>query len=247
MTLSVVIITKNEERNIGNCLKSVKWADEIIVVDAFSQDKTAEIAKQYTDKVAYRKWDNFLNQRSFALRSASCDMVLIMDADEILDKDAQDDIRGVLTSSEVYNGYHIIRDTYFLGKRLIFSQRPESIIRLFRKDKGFIVNECGQRGHEHYGVHQHTAVLNGRLEHHTAHTIAERLEKIDRYSTLWAEEQAEHGKPKYLIFKMTYGTTKSFMGNFFVRRGFLDGFHGFIWCTLKAMEHFLKYSKLLES
>ncbi len=246
MKLSVVIITKDEEENIGRCLESIKWADEIIIVDAISQDKTVDVAKRYTDRIISHKWISFLDQRSFALRLAKCDFVLILDADEFLDDAAQDEIKKTLTSNEPRNGYFIMRVTYFLEKRLSFSERPDPIMRLFRREKGFVTNKPGQRGHEAYGVCGETRLLDGTIEHRTSGTIAERLRKINRYSTLWAEERVECGMRRPSAAKMLYAPLKSFIGNFFIKIGFLDGFYGFIWCILKALENFLKYAKLWE-
>lgn len=246
MTLSVIIITKNEEKNIANCLESVKWADEIIVVDVLSQDNTVEIAKRYTDKIYFRKWTTFEEQRSFALSLGKCDFILILDADEILDEELVDEIKKILRSEEDYDGYFIMIQVYFLGRPLFYSQRPSPHIRLFRKDKGFVVIKPGQRAHEYYGVHGNTRLIGGKIQHCTAHTVAERLEKVNRYSYYWAEERAEHGNHRYLPAKAVFFLIKSFVGNYFIRRGFLDGFPGFIWCALKALENFLNYAKLRE-
>lgn len=243
MTLSVVIITRNEEGNIGRCLETVKWADEIIIVDALSRDKTVEIAKKYTTKAISRKWVNFFDQRSFALALASCDFVLIMDADEALDRKAEDEIKGLLAANEYCEGYCIIRNTHFLGKLLLFAEKPEPIMRLFKRGRGYISTKMG-RGHEDYSVNGQTKLLGGRIEHYTSHTINERLKKIDRYSTLWAEEEAERRDEVPSSFKTAYVMGRSFAGNFFIRGAFMDGIPGFIWCGLKAVENFLKYAKL---
>ncbi len=246
MKLSVVIITGNEEKNIAKCLECVKWADEIIVVDALSDDRTAELAKGYTDKVISRKWVTFLDQRIFALGLATCEFVLIMDADEVLDEKAQIEIKNILRRNGGFEGYQIIRDTYFLGKRLVFSEKPNPVMRLFKKKAGFVSAKPGQKAHEDYKVHGRTKLIGGRMKHYTAQTIAERLMKIDRYSTLWAEERAEQGQGQPAFAGILYAASRSFIGNFFIKRGYLDGMTGFLWCSLKAFENFLKFSKLWE-
>lgn len=241
MTLSVIVITKNEEWNIRRCLEQVEWADEIIIVDAFSQDKTVEIAKEYTDKVFSHHWTSYFDQRSFALGLATCDFVLGLDADEVLDKTSQDEIKKTLSHEEYYNGYDIMRETYFLGKRLFYSQMPDVEMRLFKREASFISKKIYDEG---YFVRGRTKLIRGLIKHYTSNTISERLKKIDRYSTLWAQKQARYCVKKPSSIKMIYAPVKSFVGNFFIASGFLDGLPGFMWCALKAFENFLKYAKL---
>lgn len=234
----------DEEKNIERCLEEVKWADEIIVVDAISSDKTPEIASRYTDKVISRNWVDFFDQRSFALRQAVCDFVLILDADEVLDKEAQDEIKKILASKETSDGYLMMRDTYFLGKRLLFSEKPDPIMRLFKRQAGFVATKPGQKAHENYNVNGDKKLIRGRLRHYTSNTITDRLKKTNRYSTAWADERVKYYTQSISSIKAIYVTVKSFIGNFFVRGGLLDGFIGFIWCVLKASENFINYAKL---
>ncbi|OGW73642.1 MAG: hypothetical protein A3J72_03185 [Nitrospirae bacterium RIFCSPHIGHO2_02_FULL_40_19] len=244
--LSVVIITRNEKENIGACLEQIKWVDEIIVVDAHSEDGTRDIAQKYTDKVILHKYISNFDQRSFALGLAKGDLILILDADEFLDKKALDEIRNILSCEEVYDGYKIMREAYFLDRPLYFSEKPEPEMRLFRKGAGFVTQKYGHRGHEAYDVRGRTKILNGVIRHYTADTISERIKKIDFYSTVWADEMAEYSTRPPSTPTVFYIALKSFIGNFLINGGFRDGFVGFMWCSLKAAENFLKYAKLWE-
>ncbi len=244
-TISVVVITKDEEKNIGTCLESVKWADEIIVVDACSSDGTAEIAKRYTDKVILHEWVDFFEQRCFALGLATGDFVLILDADEALDDEAKDEIKNMLARDEWYDGYWIVRDTYFLGRRLAFTERPDPILRLFKREAGFVTNKV--KGHEDYTVAGTTRLLpRGVIKHYTAGTISEKVTKANRYSNFWAEERALSGLKLPYFVMIVYVIFRSFVGNFIIKGGFRDGYEGFVWCVIRAFENFLKISKLWE-
>ncbi|MGQ9644105.1 MAG: glycosyltransferase family 2 protein, partial [Ignavibacterium sp.] len=132
--ISVIIITKNEVRNIGDCLESVKWADEIIVVDSGSEDETISIAKRFTDKVLINEWKSFAHQKSFAMNQAVNEWILSIDADERV----SDKLKEEILNSELnqFDGYRIKRENYFLGKLIRgCGWGNDYQLRLFRKSK----------------------------------------------------------------------------------------------------------------
>lgn len=135
--LSVIIITYNEEDNIRECLESVKWVDEIVVVDSFSQDNTVEICRQYTDKVFQHEWTSFGQQKILALEKTSNDWILNLDADERASQALADRIREILRENDMNDGYYIPFKNYFLGKWLRYGGcYPDYHLRLFRKSRG---------------------------------------------------------------------------------------------------------------
>jgi glycosyltransferase involved in cell wall biosynthesis len=135
-TLSVAIIAGNEEKKIGDCLESVKWADEIIVVDSGSTDRTVEIAKRYTDKVFIRKWEGYAPQKQFAIDQATCDWILSLDADERVSPELKDEILKILESETEFDGFYIPRRNFFLGKWIkSCGWYPNYQLRLFKKGK----------------------------------------------------------------------------------------------------------------
>ncbi|MFA5147336.1 MAG: glycosyltransferase family 2 protein [Candidatus Omnitrophota bacterium] len=245
--VSALLITQNNESTIEACLESVRWVDEIIVVDALSKDRTPEIAGRYTDKVISRPWKGFYDQRVFSLLKATCEFVLIIDADETLDPEACNEVKRIINSRDTLEGYYLTSFIYFMGRPLYYAQLPHAVLRLFRREAGFVLNKPGRRGHEGYLVHGRTGFLKGRIRHYTANTIAERVVKTDRWSTFWAEERAEWKTRPPSAYTAMYAAARSLFGNFLIRQGFRDGFPGFVWCALRALENFLKYAKLWEA
>lgn len=242
--LSVIVITHNEEKNIVDCLRSVSWADEIIVVDAKSHDQTVEHAAQFTTKIFITEWKGFAAAKNFALQKVSNEWILWLDADERVTPKLALEIKQLLSEvSNEYVGYEVARRAYFLGKWIKHcGWYPGYVTRLF---KCSAVKFKEMRVHEKLEVSGNVGKLNSDILHFTDDTLFHYIEKFNRYTTLAAEDLVEVGKrssffdifirPPYLFFKM-----------FFLRRGFLDGMHGFVLSLLSANYVFVKYAKLRE-
>ncbi len=143
--ISVTIITGNEEDNIRECLESVKWADEIIVVDSESSDKTVEIAKEYTDKVFIHKWEGYASQKNYALNLATNDWILSIDADERVTPDLAEEM--INSSLDQHNGYKIRRENYFIGKKITgCGWGNDYQVRLFKKNRTKLSNRLVHEG-----------------------------------------------------------------------------------------------------
>ncbi|MDI6802234.1 MAG: glycosyltransferase family 2 protein [Bacteroidota bacterium] len=242
--ISVCVISFNEERNIEDCLKSVSWADEIIMVDSFSTDRTIELAKQYTSKIFVRKWEGYSEAKNFAVQNASNNWILSIDADERVTPELKNEIISVINdSSKRYTGYKVARQAYFLGKWIKHSGwYPGYVIRLFRKDSGTFSNS---RVHERFELVGETGTLNNPLLHFTDDNLLHYFNKFNKYTSLAADDLEEKGTPFriwYLFIKPIY----TFFKMFILKRGFLDGLHGFVLSVLSSAYVFTKYAKLWE-
>ena len=241
--LSAIILTKNEEKNIKDCLNSLKFCDELIVIDDYSTDNTTKKARQFKAKVYNRNLKaDFSSQRNFGLEKAKGDWVLFVDADERISADLTAEIRVQGPGSKVQGvkGYYIRREDIFLGKKLKFGETSSiKLLRLARKDSGRWVGKV----HEKWQVKGETAVLKNSLTHHRNLTIARFLERINFYSTLRAKELFNKGHKTNIFFISLYPKAK-FIQNYFFRLGFLDGIRGFVFAMMMSLHSFMVRAKL---
>lgn len=195
--ISVVVITFNEEKDIEECLRSVRWADEIIVVDSFSSDKTIEIAKKYASKVIQKKWLGFSGQKNFAAGIASGEWILQLDADERVTDALKDEIFTVITGSSNLDGYYIARRNFWLGKWIKHGGwYPDYALRLFKKNKG----QWDGFTHERLVVAGNTGILKNDLIHDNLKSINEHLQK-QLISTMQEMREAANNELKiYRVF-----------------------------------------------
>lgn len=238
--ISVIIIAGNEEGNIGDCLESVKWADEIVVVDSESVDRTVEIARGYTDKVFVRRWEGYASQKNYAMHMAENEWILSLDADERVSPELRSEIEALEFSKA--DGFYIPRRNFFLG-RVITScgWSPDYQLRLFRKSMTTLTD---RQVHEGFSVNGKRGHLQGRLIHYTHNTIAGTISKINEYSTLEAEEKSDkiHVNGAKIFFKPLW----AFVQHFIIRRGFTDGVHGLMVSIIHAITKTQVYMKIWE-
>jgi glycosyltransferase involved in cell wall biosynthesis len=233
--ISVIIITKNEEENIAACLKSVDWADEIIVVDAESEDNTVENAKSFTTKIYIRKWQGYANQKKYALSLAENEWVLSIDADERVTSELKNEI---LDLKPDYNGYRIRRKNYFLKKEITSCGWDKDYqLRLFRKSKTEVVDKLV---HEGFAVTGKIGKLDNVIIHNTFSSIHNYLGKVNIYSSLKADELFKKNKGKvsrWTIFSHTFSA-------FFRYYISLRGLEWHIWIdTRQSMQSYIiKYT-----
>lgn len=242
--LSVIVITLNEERNIGDCLRSVAWADEIVVVDACSKDATAEVAKKFTGKVFIRTWEGYAAAKTFALEQTMHDWVLWLDADERVTPELKNEIQTLLQSGTVqYQAYEVARKAFFLGKWIQHcGWYPGYVVRLFEKHAATF---SASRVHEKIDYHGPIGRLQHDLLHYTDDNLFHYFAKFNRYTSLAATELSEKGR-KFSFFDMLLRPPFVFVKMYIIRRGFLDGKHGFILSLLSAAYVFTKYAKVWE-
>lgn len=241
--ISVTIITHNEEENIEDCLKSVRWADEIIVVDSYSTDKTVEICKKYNAKVIAKKWLGYSNQKNLAIDNARNEWILSIDADERITKELLNDIKREFEKENFIDGYYIARRNFFLGRWIRHcGWYPDYNLRLFKRSKGrFIEREV----HEKAEVKGETKYLKRPLEHYTYKTLSDFISRLDRYSTLSAIELHKKGRTAGWPH-LTVRPVTTFLRMYFLKKGFLEGFYGILLSGLYSFYTFSKYAKLWE-
>lgn len=241
--LSVTIITQNEQDNIRRCLESVKWADEIVLVDSGSTDQTLSIAGSYENcKIFKIGWQGFAAQKQSAVELAENNWILSIDADEELSTELQSVIKKILQNPEA-QGYSILRKSFYLGRMIKHSGwEHEFKLRLFNKNRGRFNTEIV---HESVIVKGKIKRIHDPLLHYSYPTITSHLEKIQSYSTLGATKLFTKNKYSTPVNAVLRGICK-FIKMFFLQRGILDGKEGFILAYISGFGVFLKYMKLWE-
>lgn len=248
--LSVVLAVKNEEINIRACLEAVKWADEIIVVDDCSTDRTVEICREYTDKIIVNDTrGNFHENKNLGLASAGGDWMLSLDADEVVSPGLKEEILARLAAEPGgIDGFYLPRNNYFLGKHITgCGWSPDYIIRLFRKGAArwpLDIHDVPRLADE-----RRAARLESPLIHHSYYSLAQYFEKFNRYTTKLAGEQREKGVrvsaknfPALFFIKPAYWALRKYL----LQKGFLDGFRGFLISLSSGLVIFVTYAKLWE-
>lgn len=239
--LSIIIITKNEADQIQDCLETVQWADEIIVLDSGSTDDTVEICRKYTDKVFETDWPGYGPQKNRALEKATGDWVFSIDADERISPKLRSEIEQALKSGK-YSGYEVPRASHYCGKRIRHSGWwPDYIVRLFKRDCGKFSNTLV---HEIVEMQGPVGRLRNPLIHYSFSNFEEVLDKVNRYSTYNAEMLFQAGKTAGLLAAVGRGLW-AFLKTWVFRAGFLDGRHGFMLAVSNAEGTYYKYIKLI--
>ncbi len=243
-TLSAIVVCFNEEQNIGACLESLSWCDEIVVVDSFSTDRTVEIARQYTDRIIQRPWPGYREQKAFAHSQATLEWVLLVDADEQVTPELRNEIRQAIAQDNGrYAGYLVPRLVYYLGRWWrCGSWYPDYTLRLFRRDKA---TWGGLNPHEKVLVQGEVRHLANPLYHFSYRNIDDQIARINRYTTIASEELRRQGKSWRWIDAL-FRPPLHFVKSYILKRGFKEGFAGFYLAASGAVYVFFKYAKLWE-
>jgi len=239
--ISIVIVTKNEESNIERCLESVKWADEVTVVDSGSTDKTLEFCQAYHCKIIETEWLGFGLTKQIGVNAATNDWVLSIDADEEVTSELKSKILE-LTQSTKFHAFNIKRVSYYLKKRIKYSGwQTDYPLRLFNKQYG---NFNDASVHESVVMNSNnTSTIQAPLYHYPYQSISGHIGKINLYTQLGAEKLFNKGKKAPLIYAVLSGIVK-FIKMYLIKKGFLDGKEGFILAVLSGFSSTLKYFKL---
>lgn len=244
-TISACITAGNEEPNIRRCLESVKWADEIVVVDSFSSDRTEEICKEYTDRVYAHRWLGYIGQKNLIKDLAKKDWVLFLDADEEISPALRDEILEEFEkgTSREFAGFEFPRLVKYLGRWIRHGDwYPDLKLRLFRKELG----ECGgKEPHDRLIVDGPVRRLDSCMYHYTYTGISDQVSTINRFSTITAVGKHEEGV-KFRLVDLIFRPIYRFLRGYIFKLGFLDGFAGLVVAVTTSFGVFIKYAKLWE-
>jgi len=247
MKISAVINTYNEEKNIERCLKSVKdLAEEIIVVDMYSTDRTVEIAKKYKAKVFFHKYTRYVEPaRNFALTKATGDWIFLIDADEEASQTLVEKLKKIAAAEEA-DFVEIPRKNIIFGRWIEHSRWwPDYLIRFFRKGQVSFLEEIHQPPQTEGKGLKLEAEEKNALIHYNFQTISQFIERLNRYTDIQSEELFQKGDRfnwKNLIIK----PTDEFLSRFFAGEGYKDGIHGLVLAGLQAFSEFVLYLKVWE-
>jgi len=243
--LSAVVIAQNEEKNIQECVKSLSFADEILVCDGGSTDRTVEITEQLGATVLHREFDGFAAQKNYVVDQAKGPWILSLDADERSTPELTAEIQALLASGtgSLAEGYRIPRKNYF-GDRWVRTGGwwPDYNLRLFRKAAGKFVQ---RQVHESVNVDGRIETLKGAIEHRTYRDLEDFIARMNSYSSLAARQGFEDGK-RLKPGDLTLRPMVAFLKMFVLRRGFMDGTIGFQLAVMHAIYTYSKYAKLRE-
>lgn len=241
--ISVTIITLNEEAKIGRCIDSVKGiADEVVVVDSYSTDRTEEICLEKGVRFLKNKFEGYTEQKNFALSLAKYPLVLSIDADEALSPELTESILSVKDNPR-HDGYTMNRLNNYCGRWIRYSGwYPDRKLRLFFREKARF---AGENPHDHVEMNAGTRIahLKGDLLHFSFDTIASHARQTNNFSEIGAHSYFRKGRKAPMV-KVVVAPMIRFFRDYILLRGFMDGENGFIVCTISAYGVFLKYAKL---
>lgn len=243
--ISVIVLTLNEERNLPRCLGSVRWADEIVVVDSFSADRTVDIAREHGALVLRHEYDSDLRQRERGFAAATGDWILVLDADEEVPADLAGEIRDAVSRPDAPDGFLLARLVSFHGEWIRHGGwYPGLTLRLFRKER---VRTEDAAVHGGYAVEGTPGTLRTPLHHYSYDSISHYLRKMNDYTSLQVSNLLR-SRPGYVPgpAKLLFSPLSHFLRNFVTRRGWRDGIRGFLLAVLDAVYALALYAKLRE-
>ena len=242
--LSAVVVAQNEEKNIERCLASLRFADEVVVVDAFSEDRTPEIARAFGARVISRKWDGFASQKQFAVDQAHGDWILVVDSDEEVSAALAEEIRSLVAQPAAAGearpaGYRVRRSNFFLGEPMPYGPwGRDHTVRLFRRGLGAVETRPVHEGIRLAGA---VGTLEGPLFHHTHQTLSESFRRLNRYTTLEAAER--EGRRRIGLFDVVVPPFGVLCRYYIIGRCWKAGTRGFLLSAITAMYRSVLYAK----
>ena len=242
--VSAIVVCFNEEERIEDCLESLRWCDEVVVVDSFSTDRTPDICRRYTDRFIQRPWAGYREQKAYAHSQATQDWVLLVDADERVTVDLQKEILEVLArDSDQYAGYAVPRLVHYLDR---WWRRggwyPDYDVRLFRRDRA---TWGGSDPHEKIIVPGAVRRLRHPLHHYSYRNMEDHLGRVNRFTSISSRELKKAGE-RWRLSDVLLRPPGRFFRSYVLKGGFMEGFAGFYVAVTAAVYVFLKYAKLWE-
>lgn len=243
LPVSVYVLTFNNLRTVEQCLRSLSWAEELVIVDSGSTDGTFEVCKQFTDKAYQVPWKGHRDQYQHAADLTTREWIMFVDADEEVPPELVGEIRKEIEGgAKGIDGFFVYRRTFYLGRCIRYGGwYPDGEIRLYRRD----------RGRWEGGLHAKVAVdgkvssLKNQYLHYTYRDISDQIQTIDKYSRIAAEDMAKRGE-KVTLFKLLFHPPFRFLKEYLLKSGFRDGFPGLIIIVSTMFYVFIKYAKLWE-
>ena len=242
--LSALVITLNEEKRLPACLASVRFADEIVVVDSGSRDRTLEIARGYTDKIFHQDWLGMNGQKAFALTQTTGDWIFNLDADEATTPELQAEVQAIVARPEVQEaGFTIPRLTFYQGRWIRHGGwYPDRKLRLFRRGLGRF---AGEDPHDQVKIAGPVGELRGELLHYTYEDLAHQVSALSQYA--WAAAQAKQkAGERFRRHRLLLHPPGAFLRAYLLQQGFRDGLPGLLIAGMNAFYTFLKYARLGE-
>jgi len=243
--ISCVIITFNEEENIRRTLNSVKWCDEIVVVDSGSKDKTIKICEENNCRIYKKEFNGYGEQKKYAVSLAKNDWILSIDADEVVSDELYNEIKNIFKEDKIkFTGFFLPRSLIFLGKHFKYGRESkEYYLRFFNKYCG---NFSSDKVHEKVKLNGTTQKLNGTLHHYSYTNIEQYFNKFNSYTSKAAQVLFEGGNKGRSVVSIVLGFPVYFFKNYFIYRNFLNGTQGFLWALFSSLYPVVKYFKLWE-
>ncbi len=241
--ITAVIIVKNEEHQIMDCLQSLGWVDEIVVVDTGSTDRTVELAGRFASRVCKIEFKGYGDAKNYGVHMATGEWILSLDADERISPQLREEIEETLKREGDREGYYIPRKPFFLGKPIFHGGwYPAYVLRLFKRGEGFFNS---RKVHEDVKLSGRVAYLKNHILHYTDPNLSHYLDKLNSYTSLAADELFSRHQ-SFRLFRLLCNPPFMFFKMYFFKLGFLDGMHGFLLAIFSTFHVFIKYAKLWE-
>ncbi len=241
--ISVYILTYNNEDTIEKCIRSVLWADEIVILDHFSSDRTVEICRCYTNRIFQKEWTNYRDEYNYAIDLTTNKWVMFLDSDEEVTPELADEIREELSQGGRWAGYLVPRMTYYLGRWIRHGGwYPDYKLRIFDKTRG---RWEGKAFDPRVRVEGAVKKLRNPCLHYSFRNLDHHLSKMAKYTELFAEEAIKRGR-KFRIWDLLLRPPSRFLRNYLLKGGFLDGIPGLVAASMASYYVFLKYAKMWE-
>lgn len=242
--ISACVIVFNEERKIRRCLESLAWCDEIVVLDSFSTDQTVAICREYTDRIFQHVWLGYVGQRNQVRQMARHNWILNIDSDEEVSPALREEILEEFEHGPGdLRGFEFPRQVYYLGKWIRHGEwYPDVKLRLFHKDYG---RSEGEEPHDKVVVNGPVKRLRYPLWHYTYDDLRDHMDTLDRFSTISARQKFVQ-RPRFHPTDLVFRPPLRFLKGYFLKLGFLDGWHGLVIAIISSFGAFMKYAKLWE-
>ena len=239
--ITAIIPTLNEEIHIKEAIKSVSFADEIIVIDSFSTDKTVEIAEKLNVRIIKRKFDDFSTQKNFAIEKASNDWIYILDADERVTPGVKEEILNAIKNPKDNVGFYVRRTFFFMDRKINYGGcQRDKVVRLFLKE---FCKYNGSPVHETITAKGKLGFFKNKIDHFSFKNYDHYISKMNHYGALRGKEFHEKGK-KVNLYHLLIKPPARFIIHYFIRLGFLDGFAGYVFAKSQAYGVYTRYVKL---